>query len=179
LTRPRLRGLRRVRRVLKGIPENMRVQLVSVLNNGGRALQSAMRARAPSKTGAVRSGISYRVLPKTLRLRVGLLGTKRGRADLFYGRIQDLGRKEQVVTVQRRRRVQASVGDGEIRGLLLTRGGRKRAEDIVTTYQMRVKAMPPKRFITGSYPVLRSAISNALKGIWGRALKSIAGGSDE
>lgn len=174
----RLTGVRRFRRLLRAAPESVTAQLVRVLENGGRAIQSAMRARAPKRTGAVAAGITYKVLPKSLRLRIGLLGTPRGRAKLFYGRIQDLGRRAQTVTVQRRRRVEVNIGRGEVKSILRTSRGRKRAEDIVTTYQMRVPAMAPKRFITGRYPELRTAIRNALRGIWNRALRSIATGAE-
>lgn len=174
-----MRGGKRFRRLLKGMPDAMRGQLVSVLNSGGRALASSMRAKAPKRTGAVAAGIQFRVLPKSLRLRVGLIGTPRGRAKLFYGRIQDLGRKGGEVIVQRRRRVTANIGGGEVANILRTQRGRKVKEDIVTTYRMRVRPMAPKRFITGRFPELRSAIGNALRGIWGRALGSIAKGSDE
>lgn len=174
-----LRGGRRFRRVLRGLPDAMRSQMVSVLNSGGRALASSMRAKAPKRTGAVAAGIQYRVFPKTLRLRVGLIGTPRGRAKLFYGRIQDLGRKGGEVIVQRRRRVSLDIGAGEVAGVLRTRRGRKVSEDIVTTYRMRVRPMAPKRFITGRFPELRTAIGNGLRGIWTRALRSIALGADE
>lgn len=175
----RARGGAKFRRLLKGMPDAMSTQLISVLNNGGRALQSAMRARAPKRTGAVAAGITYKVLEKTLRLRVGLIGTPRGRARLFYGRIQDLGRRGKTVLVQRRRQVSVNIGRGEFRDVLRTSRGRKRAEDIVTTYRMKVRPMAPKRFITGRYPDLRGAIGAALRGIWTRALRSIAGGSNE
>jgi hypothetical protein len=151
----------------------------SVLESCGRGLQSAMRARAPKDTGALRQGITYRVLAKTMRLRVGLLGTPRGRAKLFYGRIQDRGRKEQVVMVQRRRRVEVPIGDGRSARILRTERGRKKKDDLVTTYAMRVRAMAPKRFVTGRYPDLRAAISGALRGVWQRAMRSIAGTASE
>lgn len=177
--RSRITGGRRFRRLMKALPDAMRGQLVSVLNSGGRAILSAMRAKAPKRTGALSKGLSYRVMEKSLRLRVGLLGTKGGRAKLFYGRIQDLGRKGSIVTVQRRQRVSVNIGDGEVANVLRTSRGRKRAEDIVTTYRMRVRPMAPKRFITGRYPELKSAIGNAMRGIWTRALRSIGGAGGE
>lgn len=177
--RSKIRGGKRVRRLMKSLPDAMRGQLVNVLRNGGRALVSSMRARAPSRTGALRAGIQSRVYEKTLRLRVGLIGTPGGRAKLFYGRIQDLGRKGREVVVQRRRRVTVNIGAGEVVGVLRTQRGRKVGSDIVSTYRMRVRPMAPKRFITGRYPELRTAIGNALRGIWARALRSIASGHDE
>lgn len=171
-----LRKSKRFRRLLRGLPEAMRSQLVGVLERGGPILQGAMRVRAPKRTGFGVQGIKYRVYPKSLRLRVGLIDTPAGRAKRFYMRIQDLGRRAQTVTVRRRRRV---ASEFDPRGILRTgRGNRKRAEDIVATYQMRVRAMAPKRFVTGKYPELRRAIGGALRGIWTRALNTLAGGSD-
>lgn len=164
--RSRLSGGRRFRRIMKGLPDAMRGQLVSVLNSGGRAILSAMRARAPRRTGALRAGLSYRVLPKSLRLRVGLLG--RGRGKLFYARIQDLGRKGQTVSVRRR-----------IAGVAQAGGGKAKPGARAAQYLMRVRPMEGKRFITGRFPELKSTIGNALRGIWTRALRSIAGGGGE
>lgn len=136
-------------------------------------------ARTPKKTGALQAGISDRVLTTSLRLQVGLLGTPSGRAKLFYGRIQDLGRKAQTVLVQRRRRVSVSLGRGKIASILRTQRGRKVQEDIVTTYRMRVPAMAGKRFVTGRYPDLRSELRTNLDGIFARSLAKISGVGDE
>ncbi|WP_242149607.1 hypothetical protein [Sphingomonas sp. BAUL-RG-20F-R05-02] len=167
---PKVRGLARFRRLLRRVPDAVRGELLVELRVTGRQIAQAMRAKAPSKSGALRAGIDEKVLPTSLRLQIGLLGTRRGRASLFYGRIQDLGRREQVVTVQRRRRVA---------GRLRTAHGRKRSEDIASTYLMRVRAMAPKRFITGRFPDLRATLNRNLRGILTRTLGQIAGGSDE
>jgi hypothetical protein len=166
----KLRGLARFRRLLRRTPDAVRGELIVELRVTGRQIAQAMKAKAPEKTGALRSGIMDKVLPASLRLQIGLLGTRRGRSSLFYGRIQDLGRREQVVTVQRRRRV-----DGRLR----TARGRKRTEDIAGTYLMRVRAMAPKRFITGRFPDLRATLNKNLRGILTRTLGRIAGGDDE
>jgi len=173
MARSRLTGIARSKRLLRAMPDAVRGQLVVALNLGGRALAAAMKAKAPRKTGAVIAGITYKVLPKTLRLRVGLLGTKAQRRDLFYGRIQDLGRKGKTVLVQRRRRVGFTV-NGRKLNALRTRHGKKRAEDIVATYRMNVRPMAPKKFITGRFPELRARIRADLQGIWKRALGSIS-----
>lgn len=162
MARRGFRGMARVLRVMRKLPDAFSAQIVSVLDSGGRLILSAMRARAPKRTGALREGLSYRVYPKTLRMRAGLLDTRRGADKLFYGRIQDKGRKAQVVTVRRYVRK---------RGMAASEmGGR-----IIGPYQMRVRAMPGKRFVTGQFTVLRRAIGNAVRGIWGRAMASAEG----
>ncbi|MDO7843451.1 hypothetical protein [Sphingomonas immobilis] len=178
MARSKLPGIARFRRLLRRLPDETRGELVVELSVTGRQIAQAMRAKAPHKTGALRSGISEKVLPRSLRLQVGLLGTRSGRSSLFYGRIQDLGRRAQVVLVQRRRRVSFEAGGRKLNALLTSRG-RKRAEDVVATYRMKVKAMQPKRFITGRYPDLRSTLNANLRGIFGRALGRIAGGANE
>lgn len=170
MARRPIRGIGRFRRLLKRLPDAVRGEIVVEMNVTGREIAQAVEAKAPSLTGALRRGLSYKVLPQSLRLQVGLLGTPRGRAKLFYGRIQDLGRKAQVVLVQRHRRVG---------GTLRTSRGRKRAEDIATTYRMRVRGMAPKRFVTGSYPDLRRVLRANLNGIFGRALSKLSGVGDE
>jgi len=150
-----LRGMIRVRRLIRRMPAAVRGELVVELAVTGRRIADAVRARTPRKTGRLIRGISSNVLPGTLRLQVGLLAKGRGsRNDRFYGRIQDLGRKAQVVRVTR---------------------GRGKSKP----YQMRVRAMAGKRFVTGRYPELRRELSDNLKGIMGRALARIAGGADE
>ncbi len=163
--RRRWRGDKTFRRVMKGMPDAVRKEMADVLVDGGRDIRRMMAARAPRRTGALQQGILCRVLPKTLKLRVGLIGTKRGRAKLFYGRILDLGRKAQVVSVRRRK----------VAGSVLSRG-RKVAG---ATYQMRVRAIAPMRFITGRYGDARSIIQKRLRGIFDRALKNLAGGGND
>lgn len=153
------------KRVLKTFPDRLQNEIAGELNDGGQALARAMQARAPKKTGATIRGISFRVLAKTLRLRVGLIGTPRGRAKLFYARIQDLGRRAQVVRVERRKR-----------GIPkhLSRG-RKIAADIAGTYTMKVPAMAPKRFVTGRFTNVRRIMRGRLLRAFDRAMRSAKG----
>lgn len=161
------------------MPDTTRGEIIVELHTTGRRILQAVLARAPRLSGKLRGGLSSKVLPGSLRLQIGLLGTPAGRAKLFYGRIQDLGRKAQVVTVQRRRRVNASIGSGLTAPILRTnRAGRKITEDIVATYRMRVPAMEGKRFVTGRYPDLRTELRANLKGIFTRSLRKVGGGNE-
>jgi hypothetical protein len=96
-----VRGRTRVRRILKALPDATKQEIVREFDRAGREILPVMKSRAPVLTGATRAGLSYRVLPGSLKLLIGLISTPLGRAKLFYSRIQDLGRKAQVVTVTR------------------------------------------------------------------------------
>ena len=147
----RVRGAARIRALLRNLPDAYRKEMIDALEAGGEALAPAMKARAPRRTGATQAGIGYKVLPRGLRLKVGLLGLRNGQGDLFYSRIQDLGRKAQSVKVRRR-------------------GSRP--------YVMRVRAMAGKRFVTGQYADLRSVITGKVRGIFSRALARLSAGGD-
>jgi len=173
------KGIGRFRKFLRRMPDTVRAELLAELHSTGRRMLQAVRSRTPRKFGALREGISSKVLPTSLRLQIGLLGTPKGRAKLFYGRIQDLGRKAQVVTVQRRKRVRDGIGGGKTAMTLRTnKAGRKMTEDIVATYTMKVPAMPAKRFVTGRLPDLRGELRDNLKGLFTRSLNRIGGGDE-
>ena len=165
-----LRGIGRVRRIMRGLPGTFAGEFIVSLNLAGRKLQTAMRARAPERTGATKQGITYRVFPQSLRMRVGLLGTKAGRSKLFYAQIQDLGRKEGLA----RRAYPAKMpkaGRRKFAGKYVENAGR--------AYVVRVRAMAPKRFVTGRFPDLRRSISEEMKDIFSRALRRISGTDGE
>lgn len=166
--RSRVRGAATVKAVLKKLPDAVRVSLATELHRAGKEMLGRMRGRTPVRTGKLREGLDYKVLDKSLKLQVGLIGTKAGRSKLFYGRIQDLGRKAQVVTVRRFR----------AGGQRLHFRGQKFGPD-VQTYQLRVPYMPGKKFVTGGMPDLRRILQANLKGLWAKALKRVAGGGGE
>lgn len=147
----RVRGASRIKALLRALPDAYRKEMVTALDEAGAALAPAMKARAPRKTGATQAGITYKVTARSLTLKVGLLGLRRGQGGLFYSRIQDLGRKAQTVRVRRRNS---------------------------KPYLMRVRAMAGKRFVTGQFGDLRTTVTGKIRGIFGRALSRLSGGSD-
>lgn len=166
------KGIARFRRLLRRLPGVVRGEIVAELYVTGRQMVQAVLAKTPNRRGALRSGIKSKVLPTSLRLQIGLIGSKAERAGLFYGRIQDLGRRAQIVSVRRYRRGARSL---DVDRFKLGRGGGKSAK-LTTTYQMRVRGMAPKRFITGRYPDLRQTLNQNLRGIFARSLTKIGNG---
>ena len=85
----RVKGARKVKRLLAGIEPAMREEILGVMEAGGRELLTAMISQAPSSR--VRAALSLKVLPKSLRVRVGLIG-KATNQRLFFARILEFGR---------------------------------------------------------------------------------------
>jgi hypothetical protein len=172
-----LRGSKAFRRLLKQLPEEMRVEMAHVLEDVGPKLARQMQARTPRKTGALQAGIKWKVLRATLRLQVGLLGSKRGRAKLFYGYILNFGRKAQVAFGMRRAQrmtVREALAKGKSRKSVKAAGAS-------LGYPINVKAIAAQHFVTGAYPDLRRMTTARLKDSWARSLARIAarGGDDE
>lgn len=168
------RQMREVTAQLRAMPKHLREEMYQVLEEVGISIKAKMKAKAPVKTGALKEGIDHRASRKTLTLRVGLLNTKRGRANLFYGRIQDLGRREQVVIV-RKLKVSARakwvdrIAKGQASSL-------RKPDDLVKNpYPMRVKASPGKHFITGRFTDLRNEARTEIHGIYARATAAASG----
>lgn len=86
-----IRGDRQAFRLLKRLPASVARELVVQLNLTGRQLLAEEKARAPVRTGALQSGLSFRVSPKQLRLKVGLVGKVINR-KLYYGLFVEKGR---------------------------------------------------------------------------------------
>lgn len=154
--RSKIKGVARLRRLLKRLPDATRQEMIVELNVAGREAVAIAQGRAPRRRGALAAGIGFKVFPKTLRLQVGLL-TKAVNRRLFYGRILDLGRKSQ--TVQARRR---SAGSGT-----------------VSTYAMNIKGISGKYFVTGRKSDLRVRFGYSLGQVYDRALRKASTGGGE
>lgn len=163
----RVRGATSISKLLKQLPDDIRHEMIVELNLSGREMAGIMQGRAPHRTGAIRRGISFKVLPQSLKLQVGLLGTKAGRSKLFYARIQDLGRRAQTVSVRRFR-----AGGQRI----YFRG--KKFGPAVQTYQMNVRGRQGLHFVTGRMTDLRRILQANLKNIWTKALGRFRGSGE-
>jgi hypothetical protein len=166
----RVQGIISTRRLLKRMPDAVRAQLADAMTQAGPELASSMIARAPrGPTGNLVAGIAWKFYPTSLRLVVGFIG-KRLNRKLFYARILEGGRRAQVVTVTRNR---TTGGFGK----MYRRHGRTRM--VGTPYEIKVRALPARRFVYGPLTDLRKVMARRLSGIWDRALASVAGGGNE
>jgi hypothetical protein len=168
-----VQGDRAFRKLLARMPEAMRRSMVEMMDGIGSEMLAEMIAAAPSRTGALRAGLSKRVSPKTMRLRVGIIGRAVARR-LFYGRIINFGRKAQTVTVSRKG-AHLAIGGRSI-------GRRARALSAGTkgVYRLRLSAIPANPFVTGVGRSLRRKIAGPrIDAFWGRALASAAQGAGD
>jgi hypothetical protein len=107
--RSSVKGATSFRRLVRQLPDASQAELLVLLNQAGPVIAARMKARTPvlatprkdRQAGALRDGIAWKVNARSMTLQVGLLGTPRGRAKLFYGHIIDVGRKAKTVTIKR------------------------------------------------------------------------------
>jgi hypothetical protein len=171
-----VRGDRAFGRLLKQLPDSVATELRQQLNATGRSVVALQHRRAPVRTGALSSALSYNVTPKRLSLKVGLVG-KAINKKLFYGWIVEWGRKAQVVTATHSGTFRRALSSG----LNVRAGAYKNAALAAGTkgaYQLHVRAMPARHFVF--IPGLREQIYPAYRNIWGKALaKAASGASDD
>lgn len=148
----RVYGDRSFRKLLKNMDEGVRTEIASRMQTLGNQLLPLMQASTPTRTGALRAGLSMKFYPRSLRLRVGLIG-KPVNKRLYYARIIESGRKSKTVTVRRR-----------------TPSGGK------TQYALRVKAMPGRHMVYGSSKALRQQFRRNLRGLWYETLQKASRG---
>lgn len=130
--------------LLGELPAAARFELADLLGRLGRDILAREQAIVAKATGALQAGLSSQLLTDQLRVRVGLLGLarssgKKNLGGLFYGIIVNYGRKAQTVLVDRRRAGATK----------LLRNGRKRVEDLLKTYSLRVTPLAPRPFVDG------------------------------
>lgn len=75
-------------------------EVETLLRETGAQVLTEQKSRVPVRTGALKQGLSMKVLPKSRRLQVGLIGKPVNR-KLYYGRIVEFGRKGQTVRARR------------------------------------------------------------------------------
>ena len=146
----------RVRRLLTGIGPQAQQEVLAAYQRHAPAILAQARSEAPSRTGKLRAALNYKIFPKTLRLRVGLL-TKTVQKKFFYARILEYGRKAQTAKVRRRQPVSGGTAQ----------------------YIIRVKAISANRydFVRGrAVQFLQRTLGNDLRGILAKAIKRLSAG---
>jgi hypothetical protein len=97
----RVRGDRAFVNLIKKLPDAAKAEVVELLQETGAQVLTEQRAMVKKRTGALSRALSMKVLPKSMRLQVGLVGKPINR-KLFYGRIIQSGRKAQTVRARKR-----------------------------------------------------------------------------
>lgn len=121
------------------------------------------RRLAPKDTGALEAALSEQLLVEQLKARIGLIGRGVNR-QYFYGRIQNFGRRAQIVNVERRMRI--------ARGMSKKRA---RLAGLVQRYKLRVRVAPPHVFIDFGSPEQSANIDRRLNEFWDRTLDQVPG----
>jgi hypothetical protein len=170
----RIRGERSFARIIKQLPDDVADEIRKQMNATGKMLLARAQSKVPVYSGkkrkglppgALKSGLSYRVPPKRLSLKVGLVG-KAVNKKLFYGYLVEHGHRIgfRGNTLEKQEKITAT----GIRGRLL-RARRRR--------DVRLNGVPPHPFL---YTVSREEIYGPFRKIWGRALqRAVAGASDD
>lgn len=149
------KGVRRIKRIMRNLPDAAQAELVGVLEKTGPRLVNLIKARTPVRTGALSRGIKFRVARRGLKLRAGVLGSLKALGKLFYGYILNWGRKAGPVKARRR-----------------TKNG-------TSNYMLNVKGITGSRFVTGAGKQIGTEVQPQLQSIWTRILNRAAGGSGE
>src|SRR5204863_297303 len=132
-----VQGLAETYALFDALPEAAKEEMVDLLSDVTSEIHNLQEGLAPNRTGATRAALTWQDLIDRLKVRIGLIGLK-GRGAPWYARIIEYGRRAQIVMVQRRK-----IGT-RLNGL---RNRRKRAEDIASTYALRVSALAPRPFV--------------------------------
>ena len=141
----RIRGDVGFLKLIRQLPSAARDEMGDMLDGAGAQLAQAIKADTPVRTGVLRQAITWQLLRKSLKLRVGLIG-RRSNRDLFYGRIVEFGRRGQTAKAARRF------------------GGK------VVRYSVRVKARAGHPFVYKRRPNLRDQLGGRLRNYWNDVL---------
>jgi hypothetical protein len=152
----RTRDRIRIRRILQGIGPQAEQEILQAYQQRAPAILAYARGEIPSRSGKLRAAMSFKIFPKTLRLRIGLL-TKRIQSKFFYAHILEGGRRAQVARVRRQRPVS---------------GG-------ISVYTMRVRAISRDRydFVRGrAEQFMQRTLGDEMRGVLSKALNRLSAG---
>jgi hypothetical protein len=156
----RISGVSATRRMFRRLPDVFQEELRVELRDAGGELLADEKARAPARTGKLRAALQLVTAPKTLRIRVGLVG-KAANRKFFYGRILHWGRKAALKRVSKRGR--------NVVAFSTDRRGRP-------YYLKHVGAIPPNKFVIRPRPELWGRLNARIRAAWDSVLRRAAGG---
>lgn len=168
----KVRGDRSFVRLLKQLPDSVRGELRQELDQTGRMLLGRALARVPVYAGkarkgivpgALKAGLSYRLTPVRLNLKVGLVG-KAINKKLFYGRLVEFGHR--IANARTGTLKKLDPISGRSVGARLARLKRRR--------EIRVDGVAPRPFL---FTTTRQEIYRPFQRMWGEALRRAAAGT--
>lgn len=169
----RVRGDRAFKRLIKQLPAAVRQEILAVMQSQGRDELSKEQSLVARRTGALGAGLTMRVLPVSLKLKVGLLGKPINR-KLYYGWIVEKGRKAQtVIVVRQANRAAAKAAAPFLGGTSTYYKYVAHKHGLAGTYQLRVGALPPRHFV---YTSTREQLYQPYRVVWNNALARAATG---
>lgn len=156
--RRRIKGDRAFKRLIARLPDAVREEVVTMLEDAGKEIVAMQRADATVSSRA-RAAISMRVLRGALQLKTGIIGRPLNRR-LWWTRVIEKGRKAVTVTARYRR------VPGSTRKL---------------GYPVRVRALAPRPFIySARAEAVRRSMGGRLGQLWAKALaRASQGATDE
>lgn len=87
-----VRGDRSFKQLIDRLPDAVRQEIIVQLNLTGRELLAQDISNAPVATGSLKAALTMKVLPASLKLKVGLVGKAINR-QIFYALMVEYGRK--------------------------------------------------------------------------------------
>lgn len=158
----RVRG--NFRGLIKRLPEAVSDELRKTLDDTGKMILSRARGLAPAKTGRLRSTLSYKVLPKSLKMKAGIVG-KPAAKKVYYARFVEFGHR---IGFKGNRLAKQEPIKGYSTAARIQRLKRKAS--------IRKTVVPPHPFL---YTFSRAELYQPFQKVWGRAIRKAAQGSDE
>jgi len=175
--RRRVRGDRAFKKLLTRLPAAVRDEMVETLQEGGVDILEMEQAGA-TVSKRERASLTVKVLPGALQLKVGLVGRPINRR-LWWAKIIERGRKAQIVSVTRLHRGARDVWLGRVRAWGVS--ARRKPGDLVSRYQMRVRALAPHPAVYAPQVLdARNTLGGKIVGFWERTLtRASAGVTDD
>jgi hypothetical protein len=170
----RVRGDRAFARLLKQLPVEVSQEAREKLRETGQMLLSRALGRVPVYSGkprkgvtpgALRGGLSFRLAPVRLSLKVGLVGAAINR-KLFYGRLVEFGHR-----IARGSRLPKLATIDARRGTVSYRLQQARRRQ-----NLRRSGVPPHPFL---FTMSRQEIYRPFQRLWGEALRKAAAGATD
>lgn len=171
MARRRVRG--NFKSLLKRLPEAVADELRTTLDETGQRVVQRARSRAPVYAGrprkditpgALRASLSYKVLPKTLKMKAGIVG-KPAAKKVYYARWVEFGHR---IGFRGNRLKKLEPIKGYSTAAKIQRLKRKSS--------IRRTGVPPHPFL---YTFTRAELYQPFQKVWGRAIHKAAAGATE